>query len=143
MEDDDINDNIDTILRYCGFADEDDRISIAEDGFESLEDITSLTDKDVGNLAKGFAERTVANGKIIFGLRRTNLLKATIHWAQDFRRISREPSLDGIENMRGFKVAIKTAKQRAKIRKYNSEESDSLAKASDPGKLKRQKDWFV
>ena len=105
--------------------------------------ITSLSERDVGNLAKGFAERTVANGKIIFGLRRTNLLKATIHWAQDFRRISREPSLDGIENMRGFKVAIETAKQRAKIRKYNSEESDSLAKASDPGKLKRQKDWLV
>ncbi len=83
----------------------------------------SLSEKDVGNLAKGFAERTVANGKIIFGLRRTNLLKATVHWAQDFRRISRAPTLDGIGAMPDFKAAIETAKQRAQIRKAQTVEN--------------------
>ena len=32
-----------------------DRISIAQDGFESFEDIMSLSEKDVSSLAKGFA----------------------------------------------------------------------------------------
>ncbi len=67
----------------------------------------SLSEKDVSSLAKGFSERTVANGRIVFD------------WAQDFRRISRAPSLDGIEAMPDFKAAIETAKQRAQIRKYN------------------------
>ncbi len=47
----DIDDDIDTILRYCGFAAANDRISIAQDGFESFEDIMSLSEKDVSSLA--------------------------------------------------------------------------------------------
>jgi hypothetical protein len=101
-----INDDIDTILRYSGFFVANNRISIARDGFESFEDIMSLSEKDVSSLAKGFAERTVASGKIVFGLRQTNLLRATVHWAQDFRRISRGPTLDGIRAMPDFKAAI-------------------------------------
>jgi hypothetical protein len=132
---------IDLILAHVGFAVPANRISIAEDGFESFADMLSLTEKDIGALAKGFADRTVAGGRIIFGLRRTNFLKATIHWAQDFRRISREVTLDGIADAPAFKVVIETARQRASIRKHNAEESDGLAKAADPGKLKRQKEW--
>jgi hypothetical protein len=45
--------------------------------------------------------------------------------------------------MPDFKAAIETAKQRAQIRKHNAEELDSLSTASDPGQLKRQKDWLV
>jgi hypothetical protein len=132
---------IDLILLYCGFTAPGERASIAADGFEVYEDIKILTAKDIGSLAKGFAERTVAAGRIQFGLRRTNLLKATIHWVQDFGRISREPSLDDLQDANEFKAAIEIARQRAEIRKRNSEESDSLSKAADPGKLKRQKDW--
>ncbi len=65
---------IDTILEYCGFTDQARRTDIAADGFESHDDVNALTEKDIGSLAKGFAERTTVNGKIIFGLRRTNLL---------------------------------------------------------------------
>jgi hypothetical protein len=123
---------------------ENNRISIAQDGFELFEGTMSLSEKDVSSLERGFAERTVASGEIVFSLRRTNLLKATVHWAQDFRRISRAPSaLDGIGAMLDFKAAIETARQRAQIRKHNAEESDSLSKTSDPGKLKCQKDWLV
>jgi hypothetical protein len=139
----DIDDDINTILRYCGLAAANARTSIAQDGFESFEDIMSRSEKDVSSLAKGFVERTVASGKIVFGLRQTKLLRATIHWAQDFRRINRAPTLDGIGAMPDFKAAIETAKQRAQIRKHNAEESDSLSTATDPGKLKRQKDWLV
>jgi hypothetical protein len=45
--------------------------------------------------------------------------------------------------MPDFKAAIETAKQRAQICKHNAEELDSLSTASNPGKLKRQKDWLV
>ena len=134
---------IDTILEYCGFDDEAERESIAEDGFESYSDIKSLEIKDIGSLAKGFAERSAANGRIIFGLKRTNLLKATVNWVQDFGRISREPSLGDIEDADDFRAAIEIARQRAHIRQHNADESDSLSKAADPGKLKKQKDWVV
>jgi hypothetical protein len=45
--------------------------------------------------------------------------------------------------MDDFKLDIDTARQRAQIRKHNADESDSLSKASDPGKLKRQEEWLV
>jgi len=133
---------IDSILEYCGFAQQDARNSIVEDGFGSYQELLSLTEKDIGALAKGFAERTLAQGRIVFGLRKTNLLKASINWAQDFRRISREVSLDpAVTDEAMFRDQIETARQRSIIRKYNTDESDGLSKAADPGKLKKQKDW--
>jgi hypothetical protein len=135
--------NIDTILEYCGFTTQAHRTSIAADGFESYADMLSLTEKDIGALAKGFAERTANQGRVIFGLRRTNHLKASIHWAQDFRRISRLVTLDHTADAAEFRTQIETARQRAQIRKHNAEESDSLSKAADPGKLKRQKEWIA
>jgi hypothetical protein len=71
-KEEDIYDDIDAILRYCGFAGENGIISIAQDRLDPLEDIMSLSEKDVSSLAKVFAERTVTNGKIIFGLRQIN-----------------------------------------------------------------------
>ena len=134
---------VDMLLQYVGFSEESVRNNISSDGFESFEDIMTLKEKDISELAKGFADRSVANGKVIFGLRRTNLLKAIVHWVQDFRRISREPTLDGIANKADFWAKIKMSRLRAMIWKNNRDESESLSKASDPGKLKRQKDWLV
>ncbi len=57
-----INPDINLVLQYCGFATAPGCVAIAADGFELLEDIMSLTKKDVSDLAKGFAGRTVANG---------------------------------------------------------------------------------
>ena len=74
---------MDLILLYCGFTAPGERASIAADGFEVYEDIKILTAKDIGSLAKGFAERTAAAGRIQFGVRRTNLLKAIIHWVKE------------------------------------------------------------
>jgi hypothetical protein len=93
-----IDPEITQILQYCGFQVAAERTSIAQDGFESYDDIMLLTENDIASPAKGFAKRTNANRKIVFGLRRTNLLKATVHWVQDFRRISRDPSILDIAN---------------------------------------------
>jgi hypothetical protein len=107
---------IDSILQYCGFDSANHRDLINDDGLKSYEDMLSLAEKDIGALAKGFTERTVAQGRIVFGLRRTNRLKAAINWAQDFRRVSREVTLDpAVTDMAEFRIQIETAKQRALI----------------------------
>ena len=84
---------IDKILEYSGFDESAQQNVIAADGFEIYDDILMLGDSDIGNLAKGFSDRTVSAGKISFGFCQTNLMKANINWAQTFRRISRTPSL--------------------------------------------------
>ena len=70
------------------------------------------------NLDKGFSDSTVDVEKIGFGLRRTNILKATTHWYQDFRRISTTTSLIDISNADEFCAAIEAARQRVRIRNY-------------------------
>ena len=95
------------------------------------------------NLEKGFSDRTVAAGKNSFSLRRTNLLKETINWAQEFRSISRTSSLIGISNTAEFRAEIEEARKRARISKLSLEESSSLSKAVNPGNLKRHKDCII
>jgi hypothetical protein len=134
---------IDRIINYCGFRTPAMRRDIRADGFDSFADLLRLTDKDVMALSKGFGERTPTGGKIIFGLRRINLLKATINWARDFQRCSREVSFDPtVIGQQEFLDQIETARLRAEIRKNNAEDSHELSKAADPGKLKKAKDWI-
>ena len=95
------------------------------------------------NLAKGFSDRTVAAGNISFGLRWNNLLKVTIHWDQDFRRIGQKPSLIGFSNAAESRAAIEAAINMSSIRKIILGESTILSKAANPGKIKRQKYWIT
>ena len=62
---------------------------------------------------------------------------------QDFQRISREPTLDGIEDKSTFQEKIDSERVWAAIRKHNAYESGSLSKAADPGKLKKQREWIA
>ena len=71
--------DIDKILEYSGFDNSWQQTIIAADGFASYDDILTLRDSYIVNLAKGLSYRTVAAGKISFGLLRDNILKATIH----------------------------------------------------------------
>jgi hypothetical protein len=126
--------DMNTILRYC---------AITEDGFGSYEDIIILDEKEITRLAKGFGDRTADQGRIIFGLCHTSLLKATVHWVQDSGRISREPSLDDILDAASFHAAIEIVHQRAQVRKHNAEGSDKPSKAASPMTLKWQKYWLM
>ena len=69
----------DKILEYASFNNSPQWTIIAADGLEIFDDILTLGDSDIVNLSKGFSDRTVAAGKIISGLCRTNLIKAPIH----------------------------------------------------------------
>jgi hypothetical protein len=109
--------DIDTVLTYCGFDQPETRANIALDGFDSFDELMNLSEANIDELAKGFASRRVADGKISFGLKRILFLKASIHWTQDFRRVSRVATLAGIENQASFREVIYTANFRAGIRK--------------------------
>ena len=84
-----INDGVDKILLHCEFISSFNSKDISENGFELFEDIIFLTEKEIGNLSKGFSWRTAANGKIIFGLLQTDFLKETFNWVQYFHRFRR------------------------------------------------------
>ena len=66
-----------------------------------------------------------------------------IHWAHDFRKISQTHSLAGIGNASKFSTAIEATRQRNRTRKLSLEESASLSKSTNPGKLKCHKDCIA
>ena len=101
--------NIEKILQYSGFVDSAQRTIFVIDRFDIYDVIFTIGDTYIVNLAKGFSDKTFAAGKIIFGLRRTNPLKANIHWDQDFRRISWIPSLIGISKATKLRAEIEAA----------------------------------
>jgi hypothetical protein len=138
----DIDPSIATILEYCGFDNEASRLRIAEDGYGSFNDVGRLDDKDIDKLAEGFGRRTPANGRIIFGLKRTNNLKSVVEFTKDFGRISRVPSLDRIEDAASFHIVIEEALDRSRMRKHKEADSKELSTAASPGKLKASwKHW--
>ena len=108
---------IDNILEHSGFNNSAQRTIIAADGFKGYDYILALGDSDIVNLYKGFSESTLVSGGVSFVLCRTNILKETIHWTQDFKRISRIPSLISISNAAEFCTAIEAARQRSRISK--------------------------
>ena len=75
-----------------------------------------------------------------FGLQRTKQLKATLHWVQDFARVSEVPTLEGL-TQESFKAAISIAAQRADIRKKEAKDASSVSSEASPGKLKDDKKW--
>ena len=75
-------------------------------------------------MATDFAGRTVANGHIHFGMRRTKRLKAFAHWVQDFVRVSKTPSIIGLSQIT-FNAQLDTALQRALVRKAMRDQADT------------------
>ena len=128
------------ILHWIGFRTDDQRTSLVEDSFGSFEDLKVLNDKDVSAMASDFGGRTVNNGRINFGTRRTKSIKATVHWVQDFYRTSESPTIVGL-NEHSFKAQLERALARAEIRKTLDSKSSTASKAADPGPLKSEKQW--
>ena len=66
---------------------------------EDLRDFDSmgqLSEKDITKLASGYASRTIAEGRIHFGLARTKRLQALLHWVQDFQRVGEEATTENV-----------------------------------------------
>ena len=65
---------------WMGFTIDAQRNSIIQDAFADFTDARLLSSKDIDGMATAFAARSQTTGKIIFGTRRTKLLKAFSHW---------------------------------------------------------------
>ena len=64
-------DQIRQILTWIGFAIAEDQQAIIDDAFELHNDLLELTSKDITDLSASFGRRTLLNGRIIFGSRKT------------------------------------------------------------------------
>ena len=139
-DDIDESDSMIQILHWIGFRTDAGRQSLIDDAFESFQDIRGLTERDITTMSSDFSGRTAANGRIMFGTRRTKGLKALIHWVQDFYRISAEPSVADLDGPT-FKEQLDRATKRADIRKNLQAQTKTSAEAASPGPLESEKHW--
>ena len=128
------------ILHWIGFTVENTRNHLIRESFESYGDVKVMTEKDVSALVTDFANRNQANGRVHIGSRKAKRLKGLLHWVQDFYRVSREPSIVGL-NEESFLEALENAIERAQVRKSMKDASDTTTKAADPGPFKSGKEW--
>ena len=128
------------ILYWIGFTSNVQRTNIMADSMNSFDDVRFLAEKDINSMASEYSSRTQLEGKIHFGIRRTKLLKALVHWIQDFYRVSETPNIDGL-TQDTFKDALQIALARADIRKSIKDNTSSNADAASPGPLESERKW--
>jgi hypothetical protein len=63
--------------------------------------------------------------------------------AAKFASVQKRRLIGGIQDVVGSRATIEDSRQRAKMRKHKSDESDKLSTVTAPGKLKHQKDWLT
>ena len=132
---------VDQCLDWIGFGIPNQQASIStEAGFNSLNDLNDIEEKDIWDMADSFQKRTIAN-RINFGMRRTKWLIAMMHWVKDFSQCSRQPTIDDFVMANDFKLALSTAAQRPSLLKVDMDQVDTIRKAADPGKLKDKRKW--
>jgi hypothetical protein len=135
-------DPMDLELEWIGFGIAATRERIQIEGFESFEDLNSMKEKDIRDLAESYGRRTIGDGRFIFGICRTKYLIGLIHWVQDFARINGMPSMNVFHcDPAAFRTDLDLAYHRADVRKAESDQSDTVSKAADPGKFKDKRKW--
>ena len=132
---------MDIILTWIGIEQPAIRERIRTEGFESFDDLLAMREKDIRGLSESYYRRTIADGRIIFGLRKTRYMIGLIHWVQDFVRIGQSPTINGIPGAEEFCTALDVAFYRADVRKVEADQVDTVSKAADPGKFKDERKW--
>ena len=66
-----------TALLWIGFDQEATRERLRAEGFDTFDDLYGMKEKDIRDLADSYTRRTVADGRAIFGLKRTRTLSAS------------------------------------------------------------------
>jgi hypothetical protein len=133
---------MDLALEWIGFGIAATRERIRVEGFGTFEDLNSMKEKDIRDLAESYGRRTIGDGRFIFGIRRTKYLIGLVHWVQDFTRINGTPSMDVFNgDPAAFRTELDLAYHRADVRKVESDQSDTVSKAADPGKFKDERKW--
>ena len=85
-------------------------------------------------------KRTAADGRLIFGLQKTNHIKSMIHWVQDFARVIETPNIDDLDEA-SFRAALGVAAHRSTIRKQEAKYFSSVSSEASPRKLKDDQKW--
>ena len=114
-DDDDNIDNMAQTLMWIGFNKVTSRESFKID-VEQFDGVWELTDIDISDLEYSYSKRTVADGRLIFGLQNTKRLKSMIQWVQDFARVSKTPNINNLDEA-SFRAALGVEAQRSIIRK--------------------------
>ena len=127
---------MESILQTIGFMAAEERASILAAGLAEYEDFRYLVEKDIRDMAEEFGKRTVANGRIVFGLGRTKKLTGVMHWIQDCFRADDTPTHTDFNN-----EALFEALSLAQIRKSDVDLVVTNTKAADPGKFKDERKW--
>lgn len=136
------DETIQQVLYWIGFRDDVQRTAIIDDSLGSYQDILMLSEKDITAMAEEWHRRS-ANGRprrIIFGIRRTKLLKGITHWVADFYRVSDIPHVDNL-NEDAFKSQILRALARNEVRRQMRDDTKTAADAASPGPLESEKKW--
>ena len=92
-------------------------------------------------MAEIFEKWSVANHRIVFGMRQIKFLIGLMHWTQDNHHCSCIPSLDGIANGGKLKEILKVSLERAALCKIDADQVDTISKAANPGKFKDERKW--
>jgi hypothetical protein len=128
-------------LFWIGFRNQDEVTRILAQLGTNVPDLLDYTTEDISALEKSMAGLTPTRDRIHFGMLRTAQLKALVHWAKDFDRINEIPSLDHLHDRGFFRLELRTADKRARIRRELASGSESRAREASPGKLKNEKSW--
>jgi hypothetical protein len=137
-----VDEAMDTVLQWIGFENDATRDRLRTEGISTFDDLKTMKEKDIRDLAESYGRHTAADGRFIFGLRRIRYLIGLIHWVQDFHRVGQVPTLDAFEDdADAFRSVLDVAFNRAEVRRIEKEQSDTASKAADPGKFKDEKKW--
>ena len=134
------DDSMFRILYWIGFVLQPQRIAIVQDSIDSYESIRSLGSTDISDMATAFGNRSVAQGKIVFGTKRTKLLKALVFWTHDYIRISKVPTIVGLSEVT-FLRALTTALSRDEVRTHMKSQAKASAEVAYPGMLENERAW--
>lgn len=124
-------------LLVCGFTIAEINILTVE-AFPNWNSFNRITEKDITSMSEDYAKRTAAANRITFGFYRTKQLQGLMHWVQDCRRTDRDPDYEHINA-----DDIANASINANLRMNIKDNMETASKATDPGKLKANTDWYT
>ena len=75
--------DMNAVLTVCGFTNQNQRDTIIDEGFASLDDFSILTSDEVSEMAKRITSMRQDQGAFVFGAIRIKKLQALVHWVKD------------------------------------------------------------
>jgi hypothetical protein len=126
------------LQNFVGFDDINERRTVITNTFRTLDQLKQVEEKDIRSMIEELAKRTVANGRVIFGMARTQLMIGLMHWVQDCIRCNNPIDIITIDG----EATLMTAIERSKARKQMKDATETQTKTTTPGKFKKESEWY-